>query len=79
MCAWLEGDSRRRLLILLDESDGFFEADSTQFPETNRLKDLGQMPGFESRTKVVFAGLHSVPIPRVQRRTLSTAGWMILA
>jgi hypothetical protein len=58
--AWLEGDSRRRLLILLDESDGFFEADSTQFPETNRLKDLGQMPGFESRTKVVFAGLHSV-------------------
>jgi hypothetical protein len=58
--AWLEGDSRRRLLILLDESDGFFEADSTQFPETNRLKDLGQMPGFEGRTKVVFAGLHSV-------------------
>ena len=58
--AWLEGDGRRRLLILLDESDGFFEADSTQFPETNRLKDLGQMPGFEGRTKVVFAGLHSV-------------------
>ena len=58
--AWLDGDSRRRLLILLDESDGFFEADSTQFPETNRLKDLGQMPGFEGRTKVVFAGLHSV-------------------
>ncbi len=58
--AWLEYDSRRRLLILLDESDGFFEADSTQFPETNRLKDLGQMPGFEGRTKVVFAGLHSV-------------------
>ena len=58
--AWLDGDNRRRLLILLDESDGFFEADSTQFPETNRLKDLGQMPGFEGRTKVVFAGLHSV-------------------
>lgn len=58
--AWLEDDSRRRLLILLDESDGFFEADSTQFPETNRLKDLGQMPRFEGRTKVVFAGLHSV-------------------
>ena len=57
---WLIGDSRRRLLILLDESDGFFEADSTQFLETNRLKDLGQMPGFEGRTKVVFAGLHSV-------------------
>ncbi|HET9894101.1 MAG TPA: hypothetical protein VFQ44_04150 [Streptosporangiaceae bacterium] len=58
--SWLGGDSRRRLLILLDESDGFFEADSTQFPETNRLKDLGLMHGFEGRTKVVFAGLHSV-------------------
>ena len=61
MCApGSTADSRRWLLILLDESDGFFEADSTQFPETNRLKDLGQMPGYEGRTKVVFAGLHSV-------------------
>lgn len=58
--AWLEGDSRRRLLILLDESDGFFEVDSPQFAETNRLKDLGQIAGFEGRVKVVFAGLHSV-------------------
>lgn len=58
--AWLEGDSHRRLLILLDESDGFFEVDSPQFAETNRLKDLGQIAGFESRVKVVFAGLHSV-------------------
>ena len=58
--AWLEDDSRRRLLILLDESDGFFEADATQFSETNRLKELGQMSGFEGRVKVVFAGLHSV-------------------
>jgi hypothetical protein len=57
---WLEEDSRRRLLILLDESDGFFEADATQFSETNRLKELGQMSGFEGRVKVVFAGLHSV-------------------
>lgn len=68
--AWLEGDSRRRLLILLDESDGFFEADSTQFPETNRLKDLGQRPGFEGRAKVVFAGLHSVQrIAKVSNNT----------
>lgn len=57
---WLGEDSRRRLLILLDESDGFFEADAPRFPETNRLKELGQMPGFEGRVKVVFAGLHSV-------------------
>lgn len=57
---WLGGDSRRRLLIMLDESDGFFEADAPQFSETNRLKELGQMSGFEGRVKVVFAGLHSV-------------------
>jgi hypothetical protein len=58
--SWLEEDGRRQLLILLDESDGFFEVDSPQFAETNRLKDLGQMAGLEGRVKVVFAGLHSV-------------------
>jgi len=58
--SWLEADDRRRLLILLDESDAFFEVDSPQFPETNRLKDLGQIAGLEGRVKVVFAGLHSV-------------------
>jgi hypothetical protein len=57
---WLGRDSRRRLLILLDESDGFFEADAPRFLETNRLKDLGQLSGVEGRAKVVFAGLHSV-------------------
>ena len=58
--SWLEADDHRQLLILLDESDAFFEVDSPQFPETNRLKDLGQMAGLEGRVKVVFAGLHSV-------------------
>jgi hypothetical protein len=57
---WLAADARHRLLILLDESDGFFEADAPRFLETNRLKDLGQLPGVEGRAKVVFAGLHSV-------------------
>lgn len=57
---WLGRDRRRRLLILLDESDGFFEADAPRFLETNRLKDLGQLSGVEGRAKVVFAGLHSV-------------------
>lgn len=58
--AWLGQDTRRRLLILLDESDGFFESDAPRFLETNRLKDLGQASGVEGRAKVVFAGLHSV-------------------
>ena len=57
---WLAADARHRLLILLDESDGFFESDAPRFLETNRLKDLGQLPGVEGRAKVVFAGLHSV-------------------
>lgn len=58
--SWLTADSRRRLLVMLDESDGFFEADAPRFLETNRLKELGQLSGAESRAKVVFAGLHSV-------------------
>jgi hypothetical protein len=57
---WLSADGRHRLLILLDESDGFFETDAPRFLETNRLKDLGQLSGVEGRAKVVFAGLHSV-------------------
>lgn len=58
--SWLTADSRRRLLVMLDESDGFFEADAPRFLETNRLKELGQLPGAQERAKVVFAGLHSV-------------------
>lgn len=58
--SWLTTDSRRKLLIMLDESDGFFEADAPRFLETNRLKELGQLAEAEGRAKVVFAGLHSV-------------------
>ncbi|MGH3402320.1 MAG: hypothetical protein ACRDRJ_07375 [Streptosporangiaceae bacterium] len=56
--AWLDADSRRRLLVLLDEADQFFEADMPEFQETTRLKSLGQQSN--GRVKVVFAGLHSV-------------------
>ncbi|MFJ4715510.1 hypothetical protein [Streptomyces sp. NPDC088785] len=55
---WLEGDSRRRLLILLDECDQFFEADAPRFDQTKMLKGLGS--DTKDRAKVVFAGLHSV-------------------
>ncbi|MBB1242361.1 hypothetical protein GL263_02035 [Streptomyces durbertensis] len=58
ICAWLEGDSRRRLLILLDECDQFFEADASRFDQTKKLKGLGS--DTKDRAKVVFAGLHSV-------------------
>ncbi|GAU69541.1 putative NUP-1protein [Streptomyces sp. NBRC 110611] len=56
--AWLEADSRRRLLILLDECDQFFEADAPRFDQTKKLKGLGS--DTKDRAKVVFAGLHSV-------------------
>ncbi|WP_394619090.1 hypothetical protein JNUCC0626_08325 [Lentzea sp. JNUCC 0626] len=56
--AWLDADPARRLLVLLDEADQFFEADMPDFSETTRLKALGQMNN--GRVKVVFAGLHSV-------------------
>ncbi|WP_431913421.1 hypothetical protein [Nonomuraea jabiensis] len=58
---WLRRDSRRKLLILLDECDEFFESDSSnvaKFRETKRLKELVLESG--GRAKVVFAGLHSV-------------------
>lgn len=56
--AWLDEDSRRRLLILLDECDQFFEADAPRFDQTKKLKGLGS--DTKDRAKVVFAGLHSV-------------------
>lgn len=56
--AWLDGDSRRRLLILLDECDQFFEADAPRFDQTKKLKGLGS--DTKDCAKVVFAGLHSV-------------------
>ncbi|MFD5656531.1 hypothetical protein [Streptomyces hirsutus] len=56
--SWLDGDSRRRLLILLDECDQFFEADAPRFDQTKKLKGLGS--DTKDRAKVVFAGLHSV-------------------
>jgi len=55
---WLDGDSRRRLLVLLDECDQFFEADAPRFDQTKKLKGLGS--DTKDRAKVVFAGLHSV-------------------
>ncbi len=55
---WLAEDSRRRMLILLDETDRFFESDAPEFFQTNRLKELGLTT--DGRIKVVFAGLHSV-------------------
>ncbi|MGI8311827.1 hypothetical protein [Saccharopolyspora hattusasensis] len=58
---WLNDDGQRRLLILLDESDRFFESDAPSFVDTTRLKQLGQdtSPG-PARVKIVFAGLHTV-------------------
>ncbi|MGK5545526.1 hypothetical protein ACSNOH_12440 [Streptomyces sp. URMC 127] len=55
---WLEQDPDRRLLILLDECDRFFEADVPECTETRRLRGLGD--DSRGRAKVVFAGLHSV-------------------
>lgn len=49
----------RRVLLLLDEADRFFEKDShADFVETRRLKQL--METTDRRFKVVFAGLHNV-------------------
>ncbi|MGW1473199.1 hypothetical protein ACWCQJ_18390 [Streptomyces olivaceus] len=57
---WLAQDADRRLLILLDECDSFFEADVPDCNETRRLRGLGEGENARGRAKVVFAGLHSV-------------------
>lgn len=56
---FLGDDSDRRVLLLLDEADRFFEQDGrSDFAETRRLKQLMDDTG--RRFKVVFAGLHNV-------------------
>jgi hypothetical protein len=56
---WLNGDPTRRILLLLDEADGFFEMDSWErFPRTGRLLDAANR--VSGRFKIVFAGLHNV-------------------
>ncbi|GCD47425.1 hypothetical protein [Streptomyces paromomycinus] len=59
---WLREDPERRLLVLLDECDGFFEADAVrQCSETRLLRALAELSdATRNRAKVVFAGLHSV-------------------
>lgn len=69
--SWLNEDSRRSILLLLDEADSFFErdfcgangrdshnGDAGEFMATRRLKVLMDETG--RRFKVVFAGLHNV-------------------
>ena len=57
--SWLDGDEKRRILLLLDEADRFLESDSRDsFKRTSSLKGL--MERTNRRFKVVFAGLHNV-------------------
>ncbi|MCW5283191.1 ATP-binding protein [Verminephrobacter eiseniae] len=56
---FLGQDDDRRILLLLDEADRFFEQDGKKdFAETRRLKQL--MDETSRHFKVVFAGLHNV-------------------
>lgn len=56
---FLNANPDRRILLLLDEADRFFEQDGRRdFEETRRLKQL--MDETRRRFKVVFAGLHNV-------------------
>lgn len=57
--AWLDVDPRRRILLLLDETDYFLAGDGNErFPRVDLLKRL--MTDTRRRFKVVFAGLHNV-------------------
>lgn len=55
---WLAENPQSQLLLMLDEVDGFFNADAqVNFNETTRLFQLKER---NDRLKIVFAGLHSV-------------------
>ncbi|MFI6084724.1 hypothetical protein ACIBBB_27780 [Streptomyces sp. NPDC051217] len=57
--AWLEQDKARKLLILFDECDEFFDGDASKgFVHTSALRNLMSASG--RRFKPVFAGLHQV-------------------
>ncbi|MGE0027601.1 MAG: hypothetical protein AB7I08_03140 [Thermoleophilia bacterium] len=57
--SWLEGNPQRRLLLLLDECDTFFDQDAAKdFQNTRLVRSLMDETGH--RAKVVFAGLHQV-------------------
>jgi RNA polymerase sigma factor (sigma-70 family) len=57
--SWLEFDTQRRFLLLLDEADNFLEADGKEdFPRCDEFRKL--MTETNRRFKVVFAGLHNV-------------------
>ncbi|HEY1762322.1 MAG TPA: hypothetical protein VGG17_07005 [Acidimicrobiales bacterium] len=57
--AFLATDPERRILLLLDECDDFFDVDAeARFVNISRLREL--MDSTDRRFKVVFAGLHQV-------------------
>lgn len=57
--SWLEDDPERRLLLLLDECDTFFDQDAQRsFQNTVQMRTL--MEDTNRGCKVVFAGLHQV-------------------
>jgi hypothetical protein len=56
--AWLAEDDERRLLVLLDEVDGFLRSDAPRFQTVDFFKSLFQ--DSERRAKPVFAGLQGV-------------------
>ncbi|MCC8251184.1 AAA family ATPase [Saccharothrix luteola] len=69
---WLDERSNRRLLILLDEAEGFVDGDAPKFSNVSRLLDLKTRT--KSRCQVVFAGLHSVQHYSVGNSPLSPTG-----
>lgn len=57
--AWLKEDPTRRMLLLVDECDGFFDADAELgFEHVTHLRNLRDKS--MRRCKPVFAGLHQV-------------------
>lgn len=73
--SWLDVESSRRILLLLDECDSFLNADAKAgFRNVNQLKSL--MEETDRRFKPVFAGLHQVRrFQRIPNQPLAHLGF----
>jgi hypothetical protein len=69
---WLQEKPARRLLLLLDEAEGFVDGDAPKFAHVRTLQNLATST--RSGCHVVLAGLHSVQHYSVGNSPLSPTG-----
>ena len=68
---WLDGDDRRRMLLLIDEADNFIRSEAeSSFKCIEAMLKLNPRPGQHNRFKFVLAGLNVSRIIRAENSPL---------